>query len=134
MPLDRVKLEASRFHGREPDQNRYDIETGALDSTAARVSWNPTEEVSLQASWAHLKSPEQLEPDQDQTRWSASAIYTRRLGENRWWSTTMAWGRRSIFSATARRSPVGASSEGVAVPSTTTADSDLPRTIAVSRA
>src|SRR5262249_48321365 len=59
--LDRVKLEVSRFHGREPDQHRYDIETGALDSTALRVSWNPTAHWSLQASWADVTSPEQLE-------------------------------------------------------------------------
>lgn len=91
----RVKLEASRFNGREPDQRRFDIETGPLDSTAARVSFNPTDELSLQASWARLKSPEQLEPGENQTRWSASAIYTKRLGEERWWSTTLAWGRRS---------------------------------------
>ena len=31
--LDRVKLEASRFNGREPDQHRWNIETGPLDST-----------------------------------------------------------------------------------------------------
>ena len=40
--LGAVKLEASRFNGREPDQHRWDIETGPLDSTAARISWNPT--------------------------------------------------------------------------------------------
>jgi hypothetical protein len=90
-----VKIEASRFNGREPDQNRLDIETGPLDSTAARLSWNPAKDLSLQASWAHLKSPEQLEPGQDQTRWSTSAIYTRRLGAESWWSTTAAWGRRT---------------------------------------
>jgi hypothetical protein len=89
------KVEASRFNGREPDQHRYDIETGPVDSTSLRLSWNPSSELSFQASWAHLESPEQLEPDVDQTRWSASAIYTRRLGEGRWWSTTLAWGRRS---------------------------------------
>jgi hypothetical protein len=89
-----VKLEASRFNGREPDQNRYDIETGPLDSTAARLSWNPTRELALQASWARLKGPEQLEPGVDQTRWSASAIYTKRLARSGWWSTTLAWGRR----------------------------------------
>jgi hypothetical protein len=89
-----VKIEASRFNGREPDENRYDIETAPLDSTAARLSWNPTANLSLQASWADLKSPEQLEPEEDETRWSASAIYTRRLGEEKWWSTTAAWGRR----------------------------------------
>ena len=89
-----VKIEASRFRGREPDQHRYDIETGALDSTAVRLSWNPARALSLQASWAHLVSPEQLEPDRNQTRWSASAIYTRTIGAGGWWSTTLAWGRR----------------------------------------
>jgi hypothetical protein len=90
-----VKLDVSRFRGREPDQNRFDIETGALDSTAARISWNPTGELSLQASWADQKSPEQLHPDEDVTKWSASAIWTHRLKEGGWWSTTAAWGRKS---------------------------------------
>ena len=90
-----VKIEASRFNGREPDQHRYDIETGPLDSTALRLSWNPTPDLSLQASWGRFISPEQLEPGENQTRWSASAIYTRRLGAESWWSTTLAWGRRS---------------------------------------
>jgi hypothetical protein len=89
-----VKIEASRFNGREPDQHRWDIETGPLDSTALRLSWNPTPNLSLQASWAHLVGPEQLEPQENSTRWSASAIYTRRFGEQNWWSTTLAWGRR----------------------------------------
>jgi hypothetical protein len=90
-----VKIEGSRFNGREPDQHRYDIETAPLDSTALRLSWNPTAKLSLQASWAHLVSPEQLEPGENSTRWSASAIYTRPIGANGWWSTTLAWGRRS---------------------------------------
>ena len=89
------KAEVSQFHGREPDERRYNIETGSLDSTAARLSWNPTANLALQASWAHVISPEQLEPDADQTRWSASAIYTAPLGDHGWWSTTAAWGRRS---------------------------------------
>jgi hypothetical protein len=89
------KLEASAYNGREPDQHRYDIETGALDSTAARLSWNPTANLSLQASWAHEISPEQLEPGVDQTKVSASAIYTLPMGDHGWWSTTAAWGRRS---------------------------------------
>ncbi|HET9160651.1 MAG TPA: hypothetical protein VFN88_08565, partial [Caulobacteraceae bacterium] len=93
--MDNWKLDVSRFRGREPDEHRFDIETGALDSTAARISWNPTRSLSLQASWAQVKSPEELEPDADQTRWSASAIYTRQLTYGGWWSTTAAWGRRS---------------------------------------
>ncbi len=92
---DRWKIEASRFRGREPDEHRFDLETGALDSTAVRLSWNPTDTLSLQASWAKVTSPEQLEPDDNQTKWSASAIYTRPVGDGGWWSTTAAWGRRS---------------------------------------
>jgi hypothetical protein len=88
------KMEASRFHGREPDQHRWAIETGPLDSTAARLSWNPTRNLALQASWAHQVSPEQLAPAESQERWSASAIYTVPLGGGAWWSTTVAWGQR----------------------------------------
>lgn len=88
------KLEASRFHGREPDQYRYRIEPGALDSTAARFSWNPARTVSLQVSWARQISPEQLAPHEDETRASASAIYTAPLGADRYWSTTVAYGYR----------------------------------------
>jgi hypothetical protein len=92
---DNWKVEVSRFKGREPDEHRYDIESPKLDSTAVRLSWNPTDNLALQASWAEAKSVEQLEPDEDQTKWSASAIYTVPLGDHGWWSTTGAWGRRS---------------------------------------
>jgi hypothetical protein len=90
-----VKLEASRFNGREPDQHRFDIETGPLDSTALRLSWNPARTLSLQASWARLIDSEQLEPGEDQTRWSASALYNQPLGRRARLSATLAWGRRS---------------------------------------
>jgi hypothetical protein len=89
------KIDASRFNGREPDQHRFGIETGPLDSTAVRLSWNPAQTLSLQASWARLIGPEQLEPGRNQTRWSASALYNQPLGGNARWSTTLAWGRRS---------------------------------------
>lgn len=76
------KIEGSRFHGREPDQFRYNFDTGRLDSSAARLSWNPTRELSLQVSWAQVTSPEQLAPNMNQRKWSASAIDTRRVGEH----------------------------------------------------
>ncbi len=90
-----VKLEASRFNGREPDQHRFGIETAPLDSTALRLSWNPVQTLSLQASWARLIDPEQLEPGENQTRWSASALLSQPLGRQARWSATLAWGRRS---------------------------------------
>jgi hypothetical protein len=89
------KVEASGFKGREPNQHRADIEAPRLDSTSARLSWNPTERLALQVSWAQVTSPEQLEPLHDQTRLSASAIYTVPLNDG-WWSTTAAWGRRRL--------------------------------------
>ena len=90
-----VKLEASRFKGREPDQKRYGIEAPKFDSTAVRGSWNPTENLSLQLSWARLISPEQLSPNEDQERWPASAIYALPLGKLGLWATTLAWGRKT---------------------------------------
>jgi len=94
--VDRVKLEVSRFNGREPDQHRWDIETGPLDSTAVRLSWNPTRTLSLQGSWGHFKDPEQLEPGVDQKRWSASALYADEIAPGWKLAATLAWGRKTV--------------------------------------
>jgi hypothetical protein len=48
----------------------------------------------LQGSWAHQKSPEQLEPKADEDRWSVSGIYTLPLGKAGWWSSTLAYGSK----------------------------------------
>ncbi|WP_205479396.1 hypothetical protein [Sphingomonas arenae] len=92
---DRLKLEVSRFNAREPDQYRWNIESGPLDSTAARLSWNPTAKLSLQGSWGKFKEPEQLEPDVDQRRWSASALYATDIGRDWKLAATLAWGRKT---------------------------------------
>ena len=87
-----LRFEASTFHGREPDQFRYNIETGPLDSAAARVTWNPDPDWSVQVSRGYIHSPEELEPDVSQHRSTASVIYDRPLdGGN--WASTLAWGR-----------------------------------------
>ena len=88
------KLEVSQFTGREPDEDRYDIERPRMDSTALRVSWNPGEQWALQASWADVESPEQLEPEIDERRISASALYGHDLAGGRSLSATLAWGRK----------------------------------------
>ncbi len=94
--VDRVKLEVSRFNGREPDQHRWDIETGPLDSTAVRVSWNPTSTLALQGSWGHFTDPEQLEPGVNQNRLSASALYAREISSGWKFAGTLAWGRKIV--------------------------------------
>jgi len=88
------KVETSAFRGREPDQKRYDIETGRLDSVSARLSYNPTPNWSLQTSWARINSPEALDPDKDEARASASALYARPLGRDGSVSATLAWSRK----------------------------------------
>ena len=93
--VDRVKVELSRFNGHEPDQHRWNIETGPLDSTAVRLSWNPTAELSLQGSWGRFVDPEQLEPGVNQTRWSASALYAREIASGWNLAGTLAWGRKT---------------------------------------
>jgi hypothetical protein len=89
--LGHFKIEASAFNGREPDQHRYDIELGPLDSYALRVALNLGADWSLQVSTAHLVSPEQLEPGVNVRRTTASATYNAPLGQ--WWQSTVAWGR-----------------------------------------
>jgi hypothetical protein len=93
---DRFKVEVSRFNGREPDQHRWNIETAPLDSTAIRVSWNPTRTVSVQGSWGQFVDPEQLEPGVDQKRWSASLLYADEISRGWKLAGTIAWGRKSV--------------------------------------
>jgi hypothetical protein len=92
--LRNVKLEASAFNGREPDEDRYDIETGPLDSWSVRASWNPTEHWSGQISFGRLETPEQLEPDVDIDRTTASVTYGRPVGQGHW-QATFAAGRNA---------------------------------------
>jgi len=88
-----VKLEASGFNGREPDQNRYDIETRPLDSYAVRLTLNPDPRWSLQGSFGRLASPEQLEPQVSVRRTTLSASYNAPVAL--WWQTTFAYGHNS---------------------------------------
>jgi len=87
-----VKLEASAFRGREPDQYHWDIENPNLDSSSGRLSWNPSRNWSLQTSAGRLHSPEPLFPTINTNRVSASAMYNHAWSSG-WSQTTVAWGR-----------------------------------------
>ena len=52
-----VKLEASWFNGREPDDNRWNFDFDTLDSFSVRLSANPVRPVSLQVSYGYLDNP-----------------------------------------------------------------------------
>jgi len=89
-----LKLETSAFHGREPDQYRYRIELGGLDSFSGRVTFNPNENWSMQISQGHVMSPESLEPSKNLTRTTASVTFNNHLSLGTT-QTTLAWGRNS---------------------------------------
>ncbi len=70
-----VRVEAGGFHGREPDENRWHIEVGALDTWSARLTVAPGKDWSAQYSLGHLHSPEQVHPEEDVLRQTASVAY-----------------------------------------------------------
>jgi hypothetical protein len=87
-----LKLEASGFRGREPDEHRFDIESPRLDSYAFRASLNPAPAWAFQVSRGRLNSPEQLEPAIDVDRTTASVVHAMDwMGGH--WESTLAWGR-----------------------------------------
>ena len=89
------KFEGSIFNGREPDQQRWNFDPLRLDSASSRISWNPTDNWSFQASYGFIKSPEGLEPNVNQHRITASAMYNQKL-EHGNWQTTLAWGENNL--------------------------------------
>jgi Cu/Ag efflux protein CusF len=70
----------SGFHGREPDEQRWDIDTGKIDSWAARVTFDPTPNWSAQISTGHLRHPEAAEPGNIQ-RTTASVAYSNAVSD-----------------------------------------------------
>src|SRR5258708_2924732 len=86
------RIEASGFHGREPDEFRWDIDSGKIDSWSTRLTVQPKQNWSAQYSFAHLTSPEALHPAEDIARMTASVMYNRNF-QNGSWTTTLLWGR-----------------------------------------
>ncbi len=53
----RFQLEASAFHGREPDQYRWNIETPKLDSWSVRATWTPSPPGRCRSAMAGSRAP-----------------------------------------------------------------------------
>lgn len=91
-----ARIEASGFHGREPDESRWTLEAGAIDSWSTRLTVQPGKNWSGQYSYARITSPEALFPSENQARTTASIMYNRPFSTGNW-SNTILWGRtRSI--------------------------------------
>ncbi len=89
--IDRLKLEACAFNGREPNEERWSIQLAALDSWSGRAILAPSANWVAQYSIGRLEHPEALEPG-SQWRETASVEYNRPL-ETGSWTTTLLWGR-----------------------------------------
>lgn len=97
----RIRLEASGFHGREPDERRWDLDSGMIDSWSVRSSANPGRNWSVQYSVGQLHSPEALNPGEDIRRMTASLMYGRPM-RNGYWSSTLLWGRNQMLATGSR--------------------------------
>lgn len=87
----KVRLEASGFYGTEPNENRWNIDYGPINSWSTRLSVFPARNWMAQVSVGRLARPERQEPG-DVVRTTASIHYTRPM-QGSSWSTSLIWGR-----------------------------------------
>ena len=87
-----LRVEASGFFGSEPDENRWHIDWGGMNSYSARISATPSRNWLFQVSAGRLTRPERQEPG-DVVRSTASMHYTRPLASGAAWSSSLIWGR-----------------------------------------
>ncbi|MGH9862630.1 MAG: hypothetical protein ACRD35_04325 [Candidatus Acidiferrales bacterium] len=85
------RLEASTFHGREPNEFRWQPDLGAPDSFAARLTLRPADNWAVEVSHGRLNEPEELEAG-DTDRTTAALTYNRPLTRGNW-AASLIWGR-----------------------------------------
>jgi hypothetical protein len=85
-----LSVEGSTFHGREPDEQRWDIDGGKPDSVSGRLRLDLPDGWSAQVSHGYLEEPEALEPG-DLRRTTASLHYGAR--GDRPLAASFGWGR-----------------------------------------
>jgi hypothetical protein len=94
-----IRLEASGFHGREPGENRWIIEQGAVDSWSVRVSSAISADWVAQYSLGHLHLPEAAHPEEDVLRQTASVAYHHAAGSTLV-NAIVVWGRNHTEGST----------------------------------
>ena len=72
-----IQFEGSAFRGREPDEQRWDIETPWLDSWSLRATWTPSPNWAVQLSHGRLEQPEAMHPGEDEARTTASVHFAK---------------------------------------------------------
>ena len=88
----KFRIEASGFHGREPNEARWNIDWGAMDSWSTRLSVFPTKNWAAQVSFGRLQDPEASHPGTIE-RTTASVEYIRPTDGGNSWATSFIWGQ-----------------------------------------
>jgi len=96
-----LQLEASGFHGREPDEGRWNVNRGKPDSFATRLTVAPHKNLTAQFSTGRLNSPEDA-ASHDTVRTTASVHYSPHFASGHL-SSSLIWGRNKDLIATRRR-------------------------------
>ena len=94
-----VTFEASGFHGREPGENRWSLDSGGIDSFSTRLTITPTSRWSGQFSMGRINGREATHPLRPSLRTTTSVMYVRALGSGHW-ATSLIWGRNNDLSYT----------------------------------
>jgi hypothetical protein len=95
-----LRLEASSFYGTEPNEGRWNIDWGPMNSYSGRISIFPSKYWMAQFSAGRLTEPERSTVGAghdashgDVMRMTASLHYTRPTGNGNAWSSSVIWGR-----------------------------------------
>jgi hypothetical protein len=97
-----LQLEASTFHGGEPNENRWNIDRGRPDSFASRLSFSAGNTVSGQFSIGRLNNREPSEPGLDTLRTTASLHHNFRFSGGHV-ASSLIWGRNKDLDHGERR-------------------------------
>ena len=88
----KFRVEASGFRGKEPNENRWNIDMGPIDSWSSRLAWQPGRNWVAQVSAGRIRRPETTHAD-DVIRATASVHYTKPLRGTPGWSSSLIWAR-----------------------------------------
>ena len=87
-----LQLEASTFHGAEPDENRWNIDMGTPDSFASRLTLSAGNTISGQFSIGRINNREPSENGLDTLRTTASLHHNTRFSSGHI-ASSLIWGR-----------------------------------------
>jgi hypothetical protein len=96
-----LQMEASGFHGGEPNENRWNIDKGKPDSFAGRLTIAPNKNISAQFSTSRINEPERGSPG-DTVRTTASLHHSVGFRSGHV-STSLIWGRNKDLNQGSRR-------------------------------